>query len=54
MGQQVTRLLWGSEEPEGREKATWLQMAIDSSKSKMTVKDLAGGQGNFVNSKHRK
>lgn len=29
-------------------------MAIGSSKSKMTVKDLAGGQGNFVNSKHRK
>lgn len=44
MGQQVTRLLWGSEEPTGREKATWLQMATDSSKFKMTVKDLAGGQ----------
>lgn len=27
-----------------REKATWLQMATDSSKFKMTVKDLAGGQ----------
>ena len=62
MGQQTTRLLWGSETPAGRGRAVCPQMAIDSNESKMTLKDLAGGQlvaynpggKNLVNSKHRR